>query len=117
MGSGPTSYLASKKNCHSILLMSPFISIKDAAKDVLGWGGFMSYFAIERFRNIDYISQAKCPCFFMHGIKDTLIPFDHSVQLLQVCPAVSFLHLVPEMDHNDFRLIEDLVLPFKKFVL
>ena len=79
MGSGPTSYLASKKYCHSILLMSPFMSIKDAAKDLLGWGGFISYFAIERFRNIDYISQAKCPCFFMHGIKDTLIPFDHSV--------------------------------------
>jgi len=100
MGSGPTSYLASKKYCHSILLMSPFMSIKDAAKDLLGWGGFISYFAIERFRNIDYISQAKCPCFFMHGIKDTLIPFDHSVQLLQACPAISFLHLVPEMDHN-----------------
>jgi len=56
MGSGPTSYLASKKYCHSILLMSPFMSIKDAAKDLLGWGGFISYFAIERFRNIDYIS-------------------------------------------------------------
>lgn len=109
MGSGPTSYLASLKPCHSVLLMSPFMSIKDAAKDLFGWGGFMSFVVVERFRNIDYIAQAKCPCFFMHGIKDTLIPFNHSVELNKVCPAISFLHLVPEMDHNDFSLIDDLV--------
>ena len=116
MGSGPTSYLASKKNCFCVLLMSPFMSIKDAAKDLFGWGGFMSYIVVERFRNIDYISQAKCPCFIMHGIKDTLIPFSHSVELNNVCPSISFLHLVPEMDHNKFEFMEDLVLPFKKFI-
>lgn len=79
MGSGPTSYLSSKKPCHAVLLMSPFMSIKDAAKDLFGWGGFISFAVYERFRNIDYIAQAKCPCFFLHGMKDTLIPFDHSV--------------------------------------
>ena len=116
MGSGPTSYLASKKYCHSILLMSPFMSIKDAAKDLFGWGGFMSWVVVERFRNIDCISEAKCPCFFMHGIKDTLIPFSHSVELNSVCPNFSFLHLVPKMDHNTFSFIDDLVTPFKKFI-
>lgn len=116
MGSGPTSYLASLKACHSILLMSPFMSIKDAAKDLFGWGGFMNWMVIERFRNIEYIAQAKCPCFFMHGLKDTLIPFNHSVELNKVCPTVSFLHLIPDMDHNEFKIMEDLVLPFKKFV-
>lgn len=116
MGSGPTSYLASLKACHSILLMSPFMSIKDAAKDLFGWGGFMNWMVIERFRNIEYIAKAKCPCFFMHGLKDTLIPFNHSVELNKVCPTVSFLHLIPEMDHNEFKIMEDLILPFKKFV-
>ncbi len=56
MGSGPTSYLASLKPCHSVLLMSPFMSIKDAAKDLFGWGGFMSFVVVERFRNIDCIA-------------------------------------------------------------
>lgn len=81
MGSGPTSFLASRKSCHSIIMMTPFTSIKDAAKDLFGgWGGgFASYAVYERFRNIDYIKEAKCPCFFLHGLKDTLIPFEHSV--------------------------------------
>jgi hypothetical protein len=81
MGSGPTSYLSSLKDCHSILMMSPYTSIKDAAKSLFGWAGFMSFVVFERFRNIDYISKAKCPCFFLHGIQDTLIPFSHSVEL------------------------------------
>jgi fermentation-respiration switch protein FrsA (DUF1100 family) len=85
MGSGPTSYLGSLKNCHCILLMSPYTSIKDAAKSLFGWAGFMSWVVYERFRNIDYIASAKCPCFFLHGIKDTLIPFSHSVDLNNAC--------------------------------
>jgi len=85
MGSGPTSYLASARNPHCILLMSAFTSIKDAAKNILGWASFISAVVYERFRNIDYIADAKCPCFFLHGIKDTLIPYSHSVELNNVC--------------------------------
>jgi pimeloyl-ACP methyl ester carboxylesterase len=99
-------------------MMTPFTSIKDAAKDLFGgWGGgFASYAVYERFRNIDYIKEAKCPCFFLHGLKDTLIPFEHSVQLNMVCPNLSYLHLVPDMDHNKFALVENLIDPFKKFL-
>jgi len=28
----------------------------------------------------------------------------------------SFIHMPPEMDHNDFDFIEDLIKPFKKFL-
>ena len=53
MGSGPSSYLASRKNPGSLLLMSPYMSIKDAAKSLFGWASFMSFVVYERFRNID----------------------------------------------------------------
>jgi alpha-beta hydrolase superfamily lysophospholipase len=58
MGSGPTSYLASRKNPHSLLLMSPYMSIKDAAKSLFGWASFLSVIVYERFRNIDLIAKA-----------------------------------------------------------
>ena len=67
MGSGPTSYLASRKSAHSLLLMSPYMSIKDAAKSLLGWASFLTVIVYERFRNIDLIASAKCPVFFLHG--------------------------------------------------
>ena len=116
MGSGPTSYLASRKECHSLLLMSPYMSIKDAAKSLLGWASFLSVIVYERFRNIDLISEAKCPVFFLHGQKDTLIPHQHSIELNRVCPRESFLHLPADMDHNEFKLMEDLVNPFRTFI-
>jgi hypothetical protein len=53
MGSGPSSYLASRRSPGSLLLMSPYMSIKDAAKSLFGWASFMSFVVIERFRNID----------------------------------------------------------------
>ena len=67
MGSRPASYLASKKNAFSLLLMSPYTSIKDVARNLLGWMSFLSMIVYERFRNIDLIKEAKCPAFFLHG--------------------------------------------------
>ena len=54
--------------------------------------------------------------FFLHGMLDTLIPYHHSEEMNAVCPMISYLHLVSDMDHNEFKLMEDLVLPFKKFI-
>jgi hypothetical protein len=67
MGSGPTSYLSSIKTPFALLLMSPYTSIKDAAKSLLGWAAFLSIIVYEKFRNIDMIKLAKCPVFFLHG--------------------------------------------------
>ena len=55
MGSGPTSYLSSIRSPYALLLMSPFTSIKDAAKSLLGWASFLSVVVYDKFRNIDMI--------------------------------------------------------------
>ena len=78
MGSGPTSYLSSIKNPNALLLMSPYTSIRDAAKALFGWASFLSVIVYEKFRNIDTIKRARCPVFFLHGQKDTLVPHSHS---------------------------------------
>jgi len=67
MGSGPTSWLASFKKPYALLLMSPYTSIKDAARSLFGWASFISFFVYEKFRNIDTIKKVKCPVFFLHG--------------------------------------------------
>lgn len=79
MGSGPASYLASKRSAFSLLLMSPYTSIKDVSKSLLGRLSFLlTPLVYERFRNIDSIKEAKCPLFLLHGALDTLIPPSHS---------------------------------------
>ena len=71
MGSGPATYLASKYSAHSLLLMSAYTSIRDVAKTLLGGLSFIiTPFVYDRFRNIDVIKKAKCPVFFLHGLRD-----------------------------------------------
>jgi hypothetical protein len=81
MGSGPTSYLSSIREPHCLLLMSPYTSIKEAARSLLGWASFLTFIVHEKFRNIDMIKKAMCPVFLLHGQLDTLIPHLHSEQL------------------------------------
>ena len=82
MGSGPSTHLASLYNVSSLLLMSPYTSIKDVAKSLIGSLSFLIMpFVLERFRNIETIANAKCPVFLLHGLEDRLIPHSHSIEL------------------------------------
>ena len=99
MGSGPATHLSSLYKGYSLLLMSPYTSIN------------------ERFRNIDAIKGSQCPVFFLHGLKDKLIPHSHTLELNNHCPSISYLCLPPEMDHNMFDFDEDLIKPFKAFLI
>jgi fermentation-respiration switch protein FrsA (DUF1100 family) len=82
--------------------MSPYTSIKDVARNLLGYLSFLSVIVYERFRNVDLIKKAKCPVFFLHGQADKLIPPSHSEELNTACPTESFIHMPPLMDHNEF---------------
>lgn len=66
--------------------MSPYTSIKEAAKSLLGWVAFLSFIVYEKFRNIDAIKKAKSPVFLLHGQLDTLIPPSHAQELYMACP-------------------------------
>jgi|LauGreDrversion4_2_1035121.scaffolds.fasta_scaffold73939_1 hypothetical protein len=117
MGSGPASHLSSIKNAYSLLLMSPYTSIKDVSKSLFGKMSFLvTPFVIERFRNIDSIKSSRCPVFFLHGLKDKLIPHSHTLELNNHCPSISYLQLPENMDHNNFDFDEDLIKPFKAFL-
>ena len=70
MGSGPTSYLSSVREPYALILMSPYTSIKNAAKSILGWASFLGFMVSEKFRNIDAIKKAKCPVLIIHGKND-----------------------------------------------
>jgi fermentation-respiration switch protein FrsA (DUF1100 family) len=117
MGTGPATHLSAEYNAYSLLLMSPYTSIKDVSKSLFGKFSFMiTPLVYERFRNIDTIQNSRCPVFFLHGMKDKLIPHSHSIELNNVCSSVSFLHLPKDMDHNVFDFEEDLIKPFRVFL-
>lgn len=78
IGSGPASYLASQRNPGALIMMSSFTSLRSVVKDHVGG---LQKILKERFNNHENIKKVKCPCFFIHGLQDKLISYQHSQKL------------------------------------
>jgi pimeloyl-ACP methyl ester carboxylesterase len=114
IGSGPAAYLASRKPVGALVLMSAFTSIRAVVKDLAGkWA---TYLIKERFNNLDCISKVMCPTFFVHGLRDSLIPFKHSQDLHGNCKAPCELILPKSMDHVEFDFFNDFTTPLMLFL-
>ena len=97
-----------------LILMSPYTSIRDVVRSLVG--RVAQYLVADRFRNIDEIAQVQCPCFFIHGKKDSLIPESHTKDLFLNCNAIAEMHLSETMTHNGFSMSGDILRPLRKFL-
>ena len=114
IGTSPAIYLSSKRKVGALISVSGFTSIRDAAESLVG--GFLKLFVNERFTSVDYIKDVTCPILFIHGQKDALIPFSHSIKLKEACKCPYEIHLPEEMTHNEFDYEEDLLQPVEEFL-
>lgn len=114
IGSGPACHLASKFNPLLLMLLSPFKSLREAIGSISF--GFLSYLFKERFKNIDLMDKIRSPVLIIHGKKDSLVPLEHSQELIKKCSSTRKQLVEPaQMTHNDFDVIDDLVNPFITF--
>lgn len=113
MGSGPSIYLASKRNPGALILISAYCSIKQVAKNMVGIFAGMQ---LERFRNIDRIGATKCPVLLIHGEKDSLVPCQQSVELSKQCNNIVKLVLKKNMEHNKYNLYTEIINPIYYFL-
>lgn len=115
IGTGPATYLASKRpKCKLLLLVSPFMSLRSAVKDM---ASVFSFFVRERFPNLKRMGDVKCPLLIIHGEKDKVINVKHSRELFKRCTAKYKKLKTPEnMDHNKYRLYDDLIIPAVQFL-
>ena len=78
IGTGPATHLAAKKSPGALILLSAFTSIQA----VIGnFAGFLKLLVKERFDNLENFSKVTCPTLLIHGIRDKLISFEHSLKL------------------------------------
>lgn len=104
IGSSPSCFIAKERPAVGcMILMSPFKSLRDIAKDRVG--KLLSYLLADRYRNIDLIRSAKCPVLIIHGQADSIVDVSHSIALKDNCVQSAFSKLItPEhMDHNNFK--------------
>lgn len=115
IGTGVATLLADQKKGQfgSLVLFSPLKSIKSAASDFLWFAGWM---APNMFTSESRIGGIKEPTYFVHGQKDTVIPFEHAKALNEKSGArIKRLTLPTLMTHNNFHLENDIIRPMKEF--
>lgn len=86
-----------------LILMSPFVSIRSLARDIIlseVWGPenlhqtslfrswcsyFLSFIVRDRLNSAEAIASISCPCFIIHGLRDSLVPYTHAKLLHDLC--------------------------------
>lgn len=76
IGSGPATHFGNQYPVGGLVLISPFTSLKSAAQ--YNFTAVASVLVKQRFDNQTKMMEIKCPCLFIHGKDDTLVPFNHS---------------------------------------
>lgn len=114
IGSGPAVWLASKRDVGAQILISAFTSIKDT---VYWYAGYLASLIVkDRFDNKSRIKNVKCPIFFLHGMKDDMVPFTHSEIQYDSVSVPSELYLPKDMTHSSFMFEVQFTNPVLNFL-
>lgn len=114
IGCGPALALAEEFTVYGVILVCPFISVKEIAKIHVGP---LSQFIEERFPNKDRIARVKSRLLLIHGKKDGVVPCWHGEALYKECKTPKHLVCPADMEHNTNLLIDAtyFVLPTLQF--
>jgi len=85
LGSGPSCFLARQtarqgQSVGGVILQSPLLSAYRVAFD------FRFTFPGDRFPNVEYARDIRCPVLVVHGTQDEVVPFWHGQELWQCVP-------------------------------
>lgn len=109
LGTGVASYVAAHteqdhldKRFGALILLAPFTTLRDVAKQFLANFYWLRWFYFERFDNTEHLRRLRrTPVYMVHGDADSVIPSAHSRQLRKLClhvPRVK-LYIVPGGSH------------------
>jgi len=103
IGTGPALALASQHQVGGLILISPFLSIKEIGRETFGpMAGIIG----ERFPNKDLMPLVRSPCLIVHGQRDTMVSCRHGQELHELCRAKKHLVLPADLGHNG-RLLQN----------
>lgn len=80
IGSGPAFHLASKFDVRCLILISPIKSVSSIARKIAG--RLADLFVEERFDNLSAANKVKCPTAIIHGLEDTMVSHEDSIDLV-----------------------------------
>lgn len=103
IGGAPALYLASKIQPAALVLLSPFISLKQLVREHVVFRYLVPFLWYE-FPNVEYVAKLKSTSLLVaHGVRDGIIPFAHGEAVFgsyQGSGKTKFIK-IPQAGHND----------------
>mmetsp|Transcript_20695 Transcript_20695/g.45426 ORF Transcript_20695/g.45426 Transcript_20695/m.45426 type:complete len:422 (-) Transcript_20695:131-1396(-) len=114
IGTGPALSVALDNDVGGIILVSPFLSVKDIGRETFGP---VANLIQERFPNKDLMPYIRSPVLIIHGQKDAIVPCRHGKRLHEICRSRKKLVTPPDLDHNSnlLALMEFFIEPVLDF--
>ena len=100
LGCGVAVELGLKDNFKSIILEAPFTSIADIARKKYPIYP-VKYLTLDKFDNLSKIGKILSPLLIIHGKKDEVIPYEHSLKLFKKALNPKKHVCVDEAMHNN----------------
>jgi hypothetical protein len=83
-----------------LIVQSTFTSMAETVKRMNYLGIFpIDLLLTQRFDSISKVRRLSVPVLFLHGMKDTVVPFDMSQRLYKAAPAPKQILLIPKAGH------------------
>jgi pimeloyl-ACP methyl ester carboxylesterase len=101
LGSGIATRIAAWNKPKMLILDSPYYSFK---RQIFRMGGFilpLRWLLKYQIRTDQFIKKVTCPIFFIHGVKDRLMPCTDSQKLKDLNPKNAKLFLIDRAGHNN----------------
>lgn len=114
LGTAPCMALAAKYEVAGMILVAPFLSIREIFRSQVGR---LADLVTDRFPNYLLAEHIVSPTLIVHGQMDTLIPFEHGRQIYESLPSKKMMVCPAGMGHNSCLLkdVSDFVLPMTQF--
>jgi len=96
IGAAVAIEMATQFDVAGLILVSPFLSVQEVCREIMGLAANL---ITDRFLNKDLIPLIKCPCLFIHGVHDRVVPHRHGEMLFEACTSRKEFVSV-EMTHN-----------------
>lgn len=100
LGSGPATFVASRRDPEALLLETPFLSAVDVAFDRYPYMP-VYWLMQDQFPVRDWIGAVKAPVFVAHGTADRTIDVHHGRAVYGLAPHKYGLWIVDGADHGD----------------
>lgn len=100
LGSGVACYVASLRKIKSLILITPYDSIRSVAQGkyaIIPIGLLLNH----PFDSIKYSQKISVPTLFLLAQSDVIIPRENSLTLFNQWPSAKSKFIVPDTDHNN----------------